>query len=119
MKLKIAALLISGLVATSASASDALDQHLIELGFLAPEVQQSVVVRGTAAEPRDAVEAVAVESGFLTLPAAEVTHTVQLPRQQAQLDLLTQNLVDNGFMTAPLSTVSVVAGSAPAQNPNT
>ncbi|RFA24520.1 hypothetical protein CAI21_21255 [Alkalilimnicola ehrlichii] len=117
MKTKLAALLIAGVTATSASASDVLDRHLIELGFLSAPVEPTTIVRSVPAQPRDGVEAMAIEAGFLTLPAADTYLTVQRQRPAVEFDRLTTNLIENGFLTPPLNNVSELAGSAPEPVP--
>ncbi|RFA26796.1 hypothetical protein CAI21_16060 [Alkalilimnicola ehrlichii] len=111
MKTKATALLVALLAASSASASDALDRHLIELGFLSAPVEQSMIVRNAGVQPQDAIEASAIEAGFLTLPATSSVATVQLQQHKSGMDILTENLLRNGFITPTLDTISVESGA--------
>ena len=111
MKAKI----VAGAVALFASqaafaGSTAVDQRLIDWGFMPEPVESSNIVRSVPAEPGNRTEELLVEWGYMGPPVERVLQTEQRVADEQQFDNRTEErLVEWGFLPEQGRNVSMLA----------
>lgn len=107
---------VAGLIAVQpafAADNPAVQQRLIDDGFLPEPIEASEIVRTVAAEPATRTEALLVEWGFKPQPVERVLATEQrMVTDTTPEDAVQRNLVEWGFKPQPARNVSTLVGAS-------